>query len=335
MNRREYLARAGATGTSVGLLVGVAGCLDDLSGSSDTNDDGTDDEAGSRAGERAIARAAGDLNKVAQALNEVGGFENPDAVEFDPEEPRTNLSNARGHLETAADELPEDRQADIDTLRSYADALAGLVDVTATVTAGGIADDIDTVTTAIESDGDIEGASETVDDRYTDISDARERWADAKATIQGLDADTLEELAGVSVTDLEDGAAALGTVVKSLETLAGAYAGTLDLEEGYGALERGRERSENREYDAAQTAFETAESTFSNSQQRLETGMVDAPEGLVGYFETAECQNRHLASAAESFAAAAADASNGNLAEAAAHRDEGEAALDEVGNCTA
>ncbi|WP_226004984.1 hypothetical protein [Natrinema salinisoli] len=334
MNRRQYLARTGAAGTSVGLLTGLAGCIDDLSGSSDTND-GTDDEAGSRAGERALDRAAGDLNKAAQALNEVGGLEDPDAVEFDPEAPRSHLADAREHLETAATELPEDRQGDIDTLRSYADALEGLVDVTATVTDGGIADDIDAVTAAIESEGDLESASETVDDRYAEISDAHERWEEANATIGDLDADTLEELTGVSVAELEAGAAALGTVVASLETLAGAYAGTLDLEDGYGALERGRKHSEKREYDAAQTEFETAESTFSNSQAELDTGMADAPEGLAGYFETAECQNRHLASAAESFAAAAADASDGNLSAAAAHRDEAEAALDRVGDCTA
>ncbi|SEQ85332.1 hypothetical protein [Natrinema salaciae] len=336
MNRRQYLARAGAAGSSVGALAGLAGCLDDLSGSSggDEGDAGTDDGAGSRAGVRAIDRAAGRLNDAAKALDELEGLENPDAVEFDPEPPRTAIAEARDHLETAESELGEDRRADIATLRSYADALEGLVAVTATVTDDAIADDIDTVTTAIESEGDIETASETVDDRSAEIAAAHERWDEANTTIRDLDGDRLGDLTGVDPADLEAGAAALGDTVSSLETLAAAYDATLDLEAGYGALERGREHSDDREFEAARTAFETAESTFSASQRRLENGLADAPEGLASHFETAECQNRRLAAAAAAFAAAATAASNGNPLAAKEHRSEGEAELESVGNCS-
>lgn len=333
MNRRQYLARTGAAGTSVGAIAGLAGCLDDLSGSSETNDAQTGN-ADSRAGERAIDRAAGRLNEAAQPLDELGELEDPDTVEFDPEASRTGITDARDHLETAESELGDDRQADIDTLRAYADALEGLVAVTATVTDEGITEDIDEVTAAIEDEGDIEGASETVGDRHTEIADARERWDEANATIQDLDGDRLADLAGIDIADLEEGAAALGDVVTSLETLAATYDATLDPDEGYGALEQGRTDLENGAYEDAQTAFETAESTFSTAHQQLEDGMGEAPDGLTGHFETAECQTRHLRDAASAFAESAGAAVEGDAVTAKRRQDDGETALDEVGTCT-
>ncbi|ELY65208.1 hypothetical protein [Natrinema versiforme] len=333
MNRRQYLARTGAAGTSVGILTGLAGCLDDLGGSSETNDaEGGD--AGSRTGERALDRAAGRLNEAAQPLNELGNLEDPEAVEFDPEASRTGIADARDHLETAESELGDDRQADIDTLRAYADALEGLVAVTATVTDEGITEDIDEVTAAIETEGDIEGASETVGQRHTEMADARERWDEANATIQDLGGDRLNDLAGIDIADLEEGAAALGDVVTSLETLAAAYDATLDPDEGYGALQQGRDDFENGAYEDAQAAFETAESTFSTARQRLEDGTADAPDGLAGHFETAECQTRHLRDAAAAFTESAGAAADGDAVTAKRRQDDGETALDNVGTCT-
>ncbi|QLG50024.1 hypothetical protein [Natrinema halophilum] len=329
MNRRQYLTR---TCAATGLLASVAGCLGDLNGASDTNDDNTD--VASRAGERAIARAAGKLNKAAQSLSELGNLEDPENVEFDPSEPRNKISAARDHLETAEAELGEDRQADVEMLRSYADALEGLIEVTVTVTDDTISDDIDTVTTAIEEEGDIETASETVHGRYGEISAAHKRFEAADETIQNIDADRLTELAGIELTDLEDGADALGSAVGSLETLAAAYDSTLDTDAGYGALEQGRTDFENEAYETAKSEFETAESTFANARQNLENGMGNAPDGLVQYFETAECQNRHLATAAGEFAAAAGAATDGDPFAARNRKEDGEAALDDVRNCT-
>ncbi|MGQ3412656.1 hypothetical protein ACT4ML_10410 [Natrinema sp. LN54] len=333
MNRRQYLARTGAAGASTGLLAGLAGCLDDLGGSSETNDADTGD-AGSRTGERALDRAAGRLNEAAQPLDELGDLEDPETVEFDPEEPRTGIADARDHLETAESELGDDRRADIDTLRAYADALEGLVAVTATVTDEGISADIEEVTAAIENEGDIEGASETVGERHTEIADAHERWDEANATIQNLDGDRLNDLAGIDIADLETGAATLGDVVTSLETLAAAYDATLDPDEGYGALEQGRDDFENGAYEDAQAAFETADSTFSTAHQQLEDGTANAPDGLTGHFDTAECQTRHLRDAASAFAEAAGAATEGDAVTAKRRKDDGETALDDVGNCT-
>ncbi|PCR92273.1 hypothetical protein [Natrinema ejinorense] len=325
MNRRQYLVRAGST---AGVLATAAGCLDG-DGESPETDEG---DAGSRTGERALDRAAGRLNATAQSLDEVEGLENPGEVEFDPEGPQADLSAARDYLETAESELSGDRQRDVETLRSYADALEGLVAVTITVTDEGLTDDIDTVTTALETEDDIEEANETVGDRHAELAEAHGRWDEADTTIQGLDGDRLDELANVDLADLEEGAATLGDVVTSFEALAGAYDATLD-EEGYGALERGRAHMEDRAYEEARTAFETAESTFSGAREDLETGRETAPEGVTGYVETADCQTRHLRRAAGEFGEAAAVAADDPLA-AKRRQDDGEAALDAVGECT-
>ena len=328
MNRRQYLARTGAAGASTGLITSLAGCLGSLPGSSD----GSNVEVSDRTGQRALDRAAGSLNKAAQSLEELEGLEDPETVEFDPAPPRGHLETARGHLETAETELGDDREANVTTLRSYADVLAGLVSVTVTVTDDTLDDDIDAVNAALEDDGDLEGANETVDARYETIADARARHAEATATIAAIDGDRLDELAGIDLADLEDGAATLGDVVTALETLAGSYEATLDEDEGYGALESGQTAFENGDYEAAQTEFETAESTFSTSLEQLETRQSDAPEGLADHFATAICQNRHLTDAAASFADAAGAAANRDPT-ARTHQSEGEAALDAVGNC--
>ncbi len=328
MNRRQYLARTGVAGVSTGLLATLSGCLDGLPGSSD----GSDVTVTDRTGQRALDRAAGSLNKAAQSLEELEGLEDPETVEFDPDTPRGHLETAREHLETAASELGDDRAADVATLRSYADTLEGLVAVTVTVTDETLADDIEAVNAALEGESDLERANEIVDTRYTKLGDARQRYDQVEATIADIDGDRLTDLSGVKLADLEDGTAALGDAVTALETLAGAYDGTLDADEGYGALERGQTHVDNGEYEAAQAAFETAAATFSTSLDRLEAGQTEAPDGLTGYFETATCQNRHLADAATAFADGAAAAADGDPA-ARTYQSEGEVELEAVGNC--
>jgi len=329
MNRRQYLARTGAVSLSTGLFASVAGCLGGLPGSSDDSDVTVSD----RTGQRALDRAAGSLNTAAQSLTDLQDLENPEAVDFDPTEPRAHIETARGHLETAAAELSDDRAADVATLRSYADVLEGLVAVTVTVTDDTLADDIDAVNAALAGSGDLEAANEIVDARYEKIGGARDRHAEATATIAAIDGDRLDELAGIDLADLEDGAATLGEVVTALETLAGSYDATLDADDGYGALERGQSHVDSGEYEAAQGEFETAAATFATALDRLESGRTDAPDGLDDYFETAICQNRHLTDAATSFADGAAAAADGDPT-ARTHQSTGEAELEAVQNCS-
>ncbi|PGF15824.1 hypothetical protein CP556_06660 [Natrinema sp. CBA1119] len=330
MNRRQYLARTSAAGVSTGTLAAMAGCLGELTGSSDTDNVAVSD----RTGERAIARAAGSLNEAAQSLNKLDDLEDPEAVEFEPTVPRDHLSAAREHLETAESELGDDRMSDVETLRSYADALDGLIAVTVAVTDDTITDDIEAVNAALEENGDLEAANETVDERNETVTGARERHAESTTTIDSIDGDRLSELSGIDLAELEDGAAALGEAVTSLETLTETYDATLSEEDGFGALERGRTRLENGEYEDAQAAFETAEATFSASVDRLETGRSESPEGYAEYFETASCQNGHLRDAAAAFAEAAAAAADRDPVAAENHRNQGENSLDAVGSCT-
>lgn len=330
MNRRQYLARTGAAGASLGTMTALAGCLDAIEGSSDEAAVEVED----RTGQRALDRAAGNLNRAAQQLDEVEGFEDPETVEFDSAEARDYLSDAREHLETAESELSDDRSADLETLRSYAAVVEGLVSVTVTVTDDTIEDDIDEVTAAVEANGDIEGANETVDVRHGTVVAAVERHGQLTETLQSIDSERLGAIAGTDIADLEEGAATLGDVVTSLETLTASYDSMLDLETGYGALEDGRTHFENEEFGAAREAFETAEGTFGDALRRLEDGTEKAPEGLGEYFDTAGCQNEHLAAASGHFADAAAAAENGRYRTAREKRNDGEAALDDVSNCT-
>ncbi|WP_345778534.1 hypothetical protein [Natrinema sp. DC36] len=314
---------------STGTLAAMAGCLGGLTGSSDTDNVAVSD----RTGERALDRAAGSLNKAAQSLDALDDLENPEDVEFDPQEPRSHLSAAREHLETAESELGDDRTSDIGTLRSYADALEGLIAVTVAVTDDTITDDIEAVNAALEEDGDLDAANETVDERNETVTGARERHEESTATIESIDGDRLGELSGIDLADLADGAAALGDAVTSLETLTETYDATLSEDDGFGALERGRDQLENDEYEDAQAEFETAEATFAASLDRLETGRSESPEGYADYFETASCQNGHLRDAAAAFAEAAAAAAARDPIAAENHRNQGEDSLDAVGSC--
>ncbi|WP_455450000.1 hypothetical protein [Natrinema thermotolerans] len=330
MNRRQYLARTGAAGASLTTVTALSGCLDALEESSDE----TDIEVEDRSGQRALDRAAGNLNRAAQQLDEVEGFEDPETVEFDSTQAREYLSDARNYLETADSELGDDRSADLETIRAYASVLEGLVSVTVTVTDDTIEDDIDEVTAAVEENGDIEGANQTVDDRHRTVVSAADRHAQVRETVQSIDGERLAALAGTEIADLEDGVTTLGDVVTSLETLTGAYDSMLDLETGYGALEDGRTHLDNEQFGAARESFETAEGTFGDALRRLEDGTENAPDGLGEYFETARCQNEHLAAASGHFADAAAAAEDGRYRTARRKRTDGEAALDDVGDCT-
>ncbi|QLK24713.1 hypothetical protein HYG81_11340 [Natrinema zhouii] len=330
MNRRQYLTRTVAAGASTGTLAGLAGCLGGLTDTSDANEVTVSD----RTGERALSRAAGSLNKAAQSLDELEGLENPEDIDFDPQKPHNHLSAAREHLDTAESELGDDRESDIETLRSYADAVDGLITVTATITDDTLADDIEAVNAVLEEEGDLEEANETVDDRNETVTGARERHEEVTATIDAIDGDRLAELSGIDLADLEDGAATLGDAVISLETLTRTYDATLDGDDGYGALERGREYADDGEYEAAQAEFETAEATFAASLDRLEAGRSEAPEGFVDYFETASCQNGHLRDAAGAFAESAAAAADRNPVAAESYKKQGEDSLDAVGSCS-
>ncbi|WP_137290958.1 hypothetical protein [Natronorubrum halophilum] len=318
MNRRQYLARAGA-GVP---LAAFAGCLDDLPGG-DSSGEGTD-----RTGERELDRAAGNLNDAALALNvEADTIEDPERIEFDPAEPADSIATARDHLETAATELGADREPDIETLRTYADVLEALVVVADTVTDDTLSDDFDSVSAATGGDSDLEDASATMDDRRAEIDEAKIHYDDAVSEFRSLD-DRFKELARIERADLEGGISTLGDVLGSFDTLAGGFESILD---GYGCLERGHTHVDNGAYDQAEGTFTDAESAF-EAAATLE-GDETTPDGLTDYFETARCQGGHLTDAAAAFADSAAAGDDGDPLVANRKRAEGERELENATEC--
>ncbi|NUC73793.1 hypothetical protein HTZ84_16045 [Haloterrigena sp. SYSU A558-1] len=332
MNRRQYLMR---TGIPLAALVATAGCLDDLPGSASSGDSVA---VADRTGDRELDRAVGELNEAALALFAADDFEEPTDVEFDPAEPTERIESARTHLETAAAELDEDRESEIELLRTYAAVLERLVDVTETVTDETLEADLQTVFEAVgdgddeseaDDDDDLEAASETIDERTDEFAVAETNHAEAAAAVESFD-EAFERLVRIDPAELEDGIAALGDAVASLVTLGDGLESLLG---GYEGLQTGREHMENREYGKAETAFGTAESTLGTATTTFEEDE-DPPGGIADHVETATCQSEHLADAAGSFEEWAIAASNGDPVSAQNHKEAGERSVEAAGDCT-
>lgn len=320
MNRRQYLARTGCLAVAV-----TAGCLGSRS------EDGSERTADDRTGDRALERAVGELNRAALALNEADGLENPDEVEFDADEPVDLIAAALEYLETAEAELDADREPDIEELRTYAGVLEELVKVTDTIADDTLEDDVEAVTAAIEDDGSIEVAIETISERNATFAAAHDRLDEAETELDGLDADRLEKLSIVDLEAIEDGAVTLDNVLSSMLTLGSGYDTMLD---GYESLEAGEDEADAENHEQAIDEFETAESSFETAAQTASDGLETAPEGLVSYFETAQCQNNALADAAGHFRASSDAALSGDRLTASEEREQGEAALADAEDCS-
>lgn len=318
MNRRQYLIR-GCAGVSIASL---AGCLGDLTDSASSS-------GGDRTGERALDRAAGNLNDAALALD-IGGdtVEDPEELEFDPEEPNGLIDDGREHLETAASELDGDRESDIAILRTYADILEALVVVTDTIADDTLEDDMDAVSEALGGDGDIEDANAILEARTAELETAQTRHDEAVDNFQDLD-ERFEELARIERADLESGISTLGDVLGSLVTLGDGFDSMLT---GYEDLERGQDHIDDEEYKRAKAAFSDAESAFETATATLESDE-ETPDGLTSYFETAICQSGHLTDAAVAFEDAAAAMDRGDFITADRRRSDGERALEDANDC--
>ncbi|TYL39840.1 hypothetical protein CV102_06030 [Natronococcus pandeyae] len=322
MDRRQYLR----AGVALACSVSVAGCLDEVDAAAGSDDE-TDVEVTDRTGERALSRAVGRLNDAALAL-EVDDLEDDESA-FDPEEPRELLADAREFLETAAAELEDDRQPEVDELRAYATVLEGLVDVAETVTDDAHEEDLDDVSEAI-TERELEAASETVDDLTETFDRAEERFDAAEADLDSLDADRLDALSIVDLAEIESGAEALGDVLASLIALVTALESTV---EGDECLERGEEHADDDEHERARESFLDAEDAFAASTESLEDGREDTPAGLDSQFETGLCQNGHLETAARQFVAAAEATMDRDPHTARQRREDAEAALERVEDC--
>ena len=319
MDRRQYLVCTGCLGVAV-----TAGCL----GSGDDESDRTADD---RTGERAIARSVGRLNRAALALNDSDGLDDTDEVSFDPTEPRDLIDDARGFLETAETESETDHESAVEELRAYADILGKLTTVTETVADETIEDDAETVTAVIETDGDLDDATRTIDDRNTSLAAAREDLDAAQAGLDSLDRDRLEALSIVDLAEIDGGAERLDDVLASMITLGSGYETLL---EGYEALETAETQTDAENHEVAADGFATAGSRFEQSRTTFDDGIGDAPSRLETRFETARCQSDGLVTAAEHLEASATAAAANDQTTASSERSAGEDALDELGTCS-
>ncbi|MDQ2050890.1 hypothetical protein RBH26_10385 [Natronolimnohabitans sp. A-GB9] len=320
MNRRQYLIR---TGAGVATATALAGCLSDLTGS-DSNVTVTD-----RTGDRALARAVGALNEAALTLVVTDDVDEPSDLEFDPAEPTTRIEDGRAHLETAATELDDDREADVDVLRTYADVLERLVAVTDTVADETLADDAEDAFEAVDGDGDLEDASTTVTERTAALERAQSRHDGAREDVDDFD-DRFEELVRIDRTRLEDAVAELGDVLSPLVALGDALETLLD---GYESLENGQELLEEEKYDAARDEFDAAESSFEAATATLDA-IEDPPSDLVDTIQATRCRSTHLATAASAFDDAAAAGADGDTLSVSESRQEANRALEDARNCS-
>lgn len=320
MNRRQYLARAGV---SLG-AVSLAGCLESLGG-----DDGDDVDVTDRTGERELDRAVGQLNDAALALRDAGNLEDPEDDAFDAAEPRDHLEQSDEHLSTAESEL-DGREDDLDELRTYAAVLETLIDTTAVVADETLTEDVDAVTAALEGDGDLESAQETIDERTATLEEAESAYDEATSELMALDADRLSGLSVIDLEEVESGAVQLGDVLSAQSALASGYD---DVLAGYEHLERGQERSDDGDYEGAETAFTDAESAFGTASETFDGGKGDAPASLRSHFETALCQSGQLEDAAANFAESSAAAADRDPGTAQSRKNDAEDALEEARAC--
>ncbi|WP_276255186.1 hypothetical protein [Halomontanus rarus] len=328
MNRRTYLTLFVGLGSAT-----LAGCLDSVPGMDDEDAvepaDNFDSEA-QRQADRDIRRAVGSLNKAAASLQAVESqLEDPENVDFDAGEPTERIDDGREHLESATAEATDDGREDVAELRSYADVLARLTDVTETVADGDLEADLETIQSDIEA-REFEAARASLDDQQRDTEAARDRLEPAFETLEELDRERLESRDTVAIADLEAGAETLSTVLDGLEALETGFASIVT---GYEHLDAGKHAFEEGGYKPAKGEFETARGAFEDASGAVEAGRTDAPDGLVDHFETASCRSTTLESAATAYVDSATAASDGDDATADDRWDDGEALLEDADRC--
>lgn len=328
MHRRTYLTLSVGLGSAT-----LAGCLDSVPGMDDEDTvepaDDFDSEA-QRQADRDIRRAVGSLNKAAASLQAAESqLEDPETVDFDADEPAERIADGREYLESATTGATDDQREDVAELRSYADVLARLTDVTETVADGDLEADLETLQSDIEA-REFEAARASLDGQQRDTETAHDRLEPAFETLEDLDRERLESRDTVAIADLEAGADALSTVLDALETLRTSFASIVT---GYEHLESGEHAFEEGEYKPAKGEFETARGEFREASSTVEADRTDAPDGLAEHFETASCRSTALESAATAYVDSATAAGDGDRATADERWDDGEALLEDADRC--
>jgi hypothetical protein len=292
-------------------------------GAEETTDDGGD--AGLY-----IAQAVSTLNTVALRLNKLEDeLDAPEDVEFDQQTLLDGIADARGNLDTASETATETQAAQIETLSSLATVLEELTQVVGIVLSVDPETVVEDATAAIDA-ADYDAALSQVRDAKAKASDAMTRTKRARTALEGVDADRLAAVDGVEYARIESAVTELSALVNAFQALTVGYEASIL---GTQDLEAGRSHSEDREFEAAESAFGDANAHFETGDEALAGVAANAPERLRGPVEVAACRTTHLLQAATALRDGAADAADGNRAAAKEHRDEGEAQIQQAENC--
>ncbi|MCL9813550.1 hypothetical protein [Natranaeroarchaeum aerophilus] len=271
MERRRFLA-AGGVGAS-GLL---AGCTDVLG-----DDDSVPERDPANEVADSIATAVGLTNTAALSLDSVDtGFEEPDTIEFDEDEPRDRLTEARTALEDAEADDDGSRETEIAAVRAYIGIVESMIDMFVELLDG--ASEL--------SDSDESFDPDDIDRLRGSITAARdpiERAVSAR-TAGSEHRDSADESA---LTDLDaefktvtDGFDELVSFTDGFDVLTTGYATLLD---GVEYVETAQDQFSAEEYDDARVGFADATAAFDTANSTFSDGQSDAHEELDGEFDRA------------------------------------------------
>ncbi|WP_227133887.1 hypothetical protein [Halorubellus salinus] len=303
------------------------GSGDGAGGSGDESDATTSDENDA---ELYIAQAVSTLNAVALRLNKVkDDLDSPDEVDLDQETLLGGIEEARGQLDTASETATETQTKQIATLRNLATVLAEMtrvVGILLTVDANALAEDAQAALDAENYDD----ALSVVRDAKAKATTAQERTTTAEDALEGVNEDRLAAVDGVEYAKVEAAVTQTASLVDTVDALTSGYEATIL---GAKDLETGRSRSESKEYEAAEESFGEAKAHFETADATFADSAANAPDDVAARIDVAACQSTHLLKAATAFEKSAAAASDGNLADANSHKEDGEAQLQKVDEC--
>jgi hypothetical protein len=304
---------------------------DDGSGGDGSSDDGGE-ETTSEGGDADlyVAQAVSTLNAVALRLNKLQDeLESADDVEFDQQTLLDGIAEARGKLDAASESATETQAAQIEMLRNLATVLESLTQVVGIVLSVDPDAVVEATTDAIDA-AEYDAALSRVRAAEAKASDAKTHMEDARTALEGVDADRLAAVDGVEYANVESAVTELASLVNTFQVLTVGYESNIL---GTQDLETGRSRSEEREFEAAESAFGDAKAHFETADGTLAGIAGDAPENIQGPAEVAVCRTTHLMQAATAFQDGAADAADGNLTAAKTHREAGEAQVQQAEDC--
>ncbi|QSG01623.1 hypothetical protein [Natranaeroarchaeum sulfidigenes] len=270
MERRRFLAAAGVGVT--GPLAGCTGVLDDETAPERNPANEVTDN---------IRTAVGLANTAALSLDSVEtDFEDPDRIEFDENEPRDRLAEARTALDDAEADDDGSHETEIVAAQAYVGIVESMIEMFVEL--------LDSASELADSDesfdpDDIDRLRESI----TGARDPIERAVSARTAgseyRDSADESTLTDLDAEFET-VTDGFDELVAFTDGFDVLTTGYATLLD---GVEYVETAQEQFSAEEYDDARGGFADATAAFDAANSTFTDGRSDAHEELDGEFDRA------------------------------------------------